>query len=470
MVNPEEVMATATAETPAKRKRKGESPPEASGPLVCQPVGSLALSAIEDFPANVADMLDRLGIGTITALESRITKESEKREGVSMETLIHDTLVAITGMGSYLCQTAATAVLRHLNIGIEQVTDAEPEAEVSEAELTSGDEPVPEPAEAPAVPPSDPPTDTTTAAAPEGDGYHTDPLPVLTPSRASHLSPEALAIYDAETVRLITEQEQIVAEKLLYHKDLQKRAKDAKDIWEEETLALHAMIRSRNENRGRKPTPTLFDSLNHKTDAAIEADGWRALPLSSAHLTVEQIQACEAQEVETLGDLSEWLQGDGDRDMKEELEAAIKRWEKQQAAAAQVEEPKALAADALEELWREFPLDRWTEYGLTASDVKKLAEGTVKRDNSTFPLRTVGDLNRFTTPPEGMPTFNRGYGDIKGIGAAGVDRISEAETKFWAAWNAGLKERFAQERGLTVEVPLVPSEANDETATMGGNK
>ena len=315
-----------------------------------------------------------------------------------------------------------------------------------------------------AEPPSEPPSDTTTAATPDGDGHHSDPLPVLTPSKATHLSPEALALYDAETVRLITEQEQIVAEKLLHHKDLQKRAKDAKDIWEEETLALHAMIRSRAENRGRKPQATLFDALNHQAEAAIEADGWRALPLSSAHLTVAQIQACEAQEIETLGDLSEWLQDDGDRDMKDELEAAIKRWEKQQQQAAQVVESKALpaTADALEELWREFPLDRWTEFGLTDADVRKLAEGTVKRDNSTFPLRTVGDLNRFTTPPDGLPTFNRGYGDIKGIGAAGVDRISEAETRFWAAWNAGLKERFAQERGLTVEA------TSDGNATAAG--
>ena len=81
-----------------------------------------------------------------------------------------------------------------------------------------------------AEPPSEPPSDTTTAATPDGDGHHSDPLPVLTPSKATHLSPEALALYDAETVRLITEQEQIVAEKLLHHKDLQKRAKDAKDI------------------------------------------------------------------------------------------------------------------------------------------------------------------------------------------------------------------------------------------------
>jgi hypothetical protein len=451
--------ATATAEAPAsKRRRKTEEmPPE---PLACQPVGDLALSKIEDFPSSVADMLERLGLGTLTALEDRVAKASESHEGLSMESLIHDTIHSITGMGSYLCQTAAAAVVRHLNIGIEQVADEEPEAE-AEAHA-SEPESTPETAEATAIPPNDPPTDTATATQPEGEepwidggGRIAKEPPVEKIHEKSHATAEMLALYDAETVRLITELEQIVAEKLGTYKTLQKQSKDAKDVWEEETLALHAMIRSRAENRGRKPTPTLFDGIGQ--EPAIEADGWRALPLSAAHLTVAQIQACETEEVETLGDLSEWLQDDGDRDMKDELEAAIKRWDR----ARQRPEPVQAAPDVLEELWREFPIAGWKEYGLSDTDVKKLAEGHVKRDNSTFPIRTVGDLNRFVTPNPEMPDFVRGYGDIKGIGQAGVDRISEAETKFWASWQNGLKERFAEERGLVTKEP----DSGDEAAS-----
>lgn len=113
---------------------------------------------------------------------------------------------------------------------------------------------------------------------------------------------------------------------------------------------------------------------------------------------------------------------------------------------ADQETPAGQSENPESESWKEFPLARWVKYGLTESDVKKLAGCVVKRTGEAFPIRTVGDLNRFVQPNISMPEFSRGFADVKGFGLAAADRLSDAEAKFWEDWNNGLQEQFEKEQ------------------------
>lgn len=104
----------------------------------------------------------------------------------------------------------------------------------------------------------------------------------------------------------------------------------------------------------------------------------------------------------------------------------------------------------LAELWREFPLDRFEKFGLTTGDVEKLAAGEVKQGTG-FPLITVGDLRRFTSPFEHNPSYCRNLTDIRGIGAAAAERIQDANANFWGWWNGGGAEEFAKEKGIAID-------------------
>jgi len=107
----------------------------------------------------------------------------------------------------------------------------------------------------------------------------------------------------------------------------------------------------------------------------------------------------------------------------------------------------APAAVVPEDLWRAYPIERWARYGISAKDVERLAAGEVKKAGERFPITTVGDLSNFSKPsPSG---WVNGYADIKGIGAAGADRISDAEAQFWSWWGGGGDVEYARERGLT---------------------
>lgn len=112
----------------------------------------------------------------------------------------------------------------------------------------------------------------------------------------------------------------------------------------------------------------------------------------------------------------------------------------------------------LAELWREFPLDRFEKFGLTSGDIEKLAAGEVKQGTG-FPLITVGDMQRFTTPYEHNPSYCRNLSDIRGIGAAAVDRIQDANANFWGWWNGGGAEEFAAEKGINLEADAAEDEA-----------
>lgn len=115
------------------------------------------------------------------------------------------------------------------------------------------------------------------------------------------------------------------------------------------------------------------------------------------------------------------------------------------------------------ELVKKFPIGRWKEFGLTDADVKKLSEGELK-SGGPHPVVTVGDLQSFVTPYPDNPAFSRGYGDIRGLGKVAVDRISDAELKFWQWWQGKGGAEYAAELGLTVPHSTEISDVGEQGA------
>lgn len=115
-------------------------------------------------------------------------------------------------------------------------------------------------------------------------------------------------------------------------------------------------------------------------------------------------------------------------------------------------EPKATETED-DGVWKLFPIAGLTDFGLTPGDVAKLHAGELK-EGQPFPIKTMGDLNKFVTPDSTNPSFARGLKDFKGFGEKAVDRLAEAEARFWAKWNAGLHEKFKAE---IAPAPVDPS-------------
>lgn len=98
-------------------------------------------------------------------------------------------------------------------------------------------------------------------------------------------SPESLATYDAETVRLVSEEETEVTEleaKFLARKEAAKHAKEQLEVAEKE---LRELIRDRRSNRGKPPKPKYAKLYveDPKPDDPLEVnpedDAWKATPL-----------------------------------------------------------------------------------------------------------------------------------------------------------------------------------------------
>lgn len=97
----------------------------------------------------------------------------------------------------------------------------------------------------------------------------------------------------------------------------------------------------------------------------------------------------------------------------------------------------------------------------------------MKREDGQHPIKTVGDLSKFSEPS--ASGWTRKLADLKGVGPGGADRIGEAETKFWKWWADGGATEFATERGLiggnatepgtgsgNPEAPASPTEPDDD--------
>jgi len=299
------------------------------------------------------------------------------------------------------------------------------------------------------------------------DAATTDP-PVTTtgkPAKAkpAEPTPEELAAYDAESVRLIGEANDAARSHEAIYNQYSAEAKDAKKRYEQKVDALRELIRQREEKRGKRPEPTLLDVV----------PAWRSRPADAvfddpaASFLDAEAKLRIRGAVQDLGDLHDQLARvvqDGSVPFGLTFDQAVDLRNAVQAI-IDAETPAAIEPPA--ELWREYPIERWMTFGLTAKDVEKLASGESK-DGRGHPILTVGDLNRYVTPnPVGAPDFTRGYADIKGIGRGGADRISEAETKFWAYWRDGGESEFAAERGITNGAQAEPGPGSGDAEAAG---
>lgn len=106
------------------------------------------------------------------------------------------------------------------------------------------------------------------------------------------------------------------------------------------------------------------------------------------------------------------------------------------------------AADPLESLWRDYPLDRWTAFGLSEKQIEKLQAAG---------LSTVGELADYSQP--NGSGYCKKFTDIKGVGKALAEKIEEANLGFWAEWNRVLKDKFAEEKGVVAVGTPQPEES-----------
>ncbi len=112
---------------------------------------------------------------------------------------------------------------------------------------------------------------------------------------------------------------------------------------------------------------------------------------------------------------------------------------------------------ALDNLWRDYPLERWKQYDLPAGVIAALAEANVG---------TVGQLSDYTKP--NANGFAQQLVDVKGIGKAKVDKISEAEVLFWADWAKKLQAEFAREKGIVTDGNETPAQVEPATEPAAG--
>ena len=272
-----------------------------------------------------------------------------------------------------------------------------------------------------------------------------------TPIADDPLTPEELAAYDAETQARVSQAAEVARSAESYYGQCKAEASDAKKRSDEKHSALVDLIRDRSDNRGKRPkpeAPTLLDSIPK----------WREYGLDKLTMLDDVIPKITEAGITTLGELSDQIGPAYNPDagpvlgltreaidmIREQIHALID---------AEFKQPPVES-----ELWREFPIERWSIHGLTPKDIEKLHSGEAKGGGG-HPIITVGDLNRFVTPNPANPSYTRGYADIKGIGTAGADRISEAETAFWGWWRAGGEAEFAKERQPVVEEPQPGTEA-----------
>lgn len=206
--------------------------------------------------------------------------------------------------------------------------------------------------------------------------------------------PEALAEYDSATLKLINDLDGEIDS--LSDDALSKKAaaKEAKDAWEAKRDEMQRVIKERKNNRGKPVQKTLFEAAGPVADEPTPVPAVEAVPLAGP--------------------------------------------------------------DPLEDLWKGFPIERCTTFGLTARDVDILASGERKGGLPTYPVRTLGESALYSSGDGSVP---RHFADFKGLGASGSDRIGAALEAFWGWWGKGGKEEFAKEKGLTSGNPTAQPDA-----------
>lgn len=273
--------------------------------------------------------------------------------------------------------------------------------------------------------------------------------------------------YDAATVQLIEEAAALATDADVKFESLNTQAKNAKKAAEAYTDELRTLIAERQAGRGRRPERTLLDvvidigpaaKLASAADiqATTEGGAWRKLKVEALGLSDELTKFLNSCMCDSAAELSEAVNGflpegatpwnlsaEDVTACQKAISAAI------EAEANAIPDTNPTAPNETQdfgELWKEYPVRRWEAFGITSKDAEKLAAGEVKRETGRRPIVSVGDLAAFSTPTGSG--YSRGYADVKGIGTAGADRISEAEVKFWEWWKSGGELEFATEKGL----------------------
>lgn len=256
-------------------------------------------------------------------------------------------------------------------------------------------------------------------------------------------TPEELAAYDAETQALVSQAAEAARLAELNYGQCKAEASDAKKRSDEKHSALVDLIRHRSENRGKRPKtpePTLLDVLPK----------WKNLPLSTIEIRPELLVEFTKENIANLGELDELINDAtapwSDEDSKEwniTLDEVANLREKLKAVIET--ETAAPLPSAESDLYKQYPIERFTRFGLTSKDVEKLHACETKGTATGFPIITIGDLQRFITPNAASPGYVQSLKDIKGIGDAGCDRIEEAQMQFWGWWRSGGEAEFAAE-------------------------
>lgn len=273
---------------------------------------------------------------------------------------------------------------------------------------------------------------------------------VIDTAKLGPLTPEELAAYDAETQALVSQAAEAARLAELNYGQCKAEASDAKKRSDEKHSALVDLIRHRSENRGKRPKtpePTLLDVLPK----------WKNLPLSTLEISPDLAERI-AKHASDLGGLDEIINSDGEpweASDSEHFGLTLDEVADLRAKLKAVTEKEAAAPAPESDLYKQYPIDRWERFGLTKKDIEKLHACETKGTASGFPIRTMGDLQRFSQPNPACPSYTQTVRDIKGIGDAGFDRIGEAELLFWGWWRAGGEAEFAAELAAK-DAPAAP--------------
>lgn len=235
-------------------------------------------------------------------------------------------------------------------------------------------------------------------------------LPRTKPKEIDYTSPEFLSAYDTETAEVSGQQVRRIYDLQTEWQRLHEEAAAKKKEFEAARTAHLNYVRQRIDQRGKKPAETGNLFQNVEAEETLKKYGPAANASGAA-----AVAGGGPQQLPQTGSAAGWYPDD---------------------------------------LWKQFPIDRYTAWGLTAADVEKLKAGVVKGRPEPFPIETVGDLNRYTTPSEGGHSLR--LTDIKGIGEAAAERLLKADSAFWGEW-PGLSAAFAVEKGYHRPDPLAPS-------------
>lgn len=249
--------------------------------------------------------------------------------------------------------------------------------------------------------------------------------PAAKPKAERYDTPEALAKFDAESFRLIVAKRDEVRALKAAAVVAKEEAADAKKKWELSRNELEDLTGERQKYRGHKP-PGVQLQIPFERSADVHADGGTSHAIGPGEVPKDDV--------------------------------------KPTATAFQPDAPHA-------DLWRQFPLERWTIFGATASDIKKLKEGKIKGTSKAHPILTVGDLSDFCQPWATDPSRNYGFADIVGLGTAGAERISDAQIRFFNEWNTkGLAGEYARELGVPAHADgPADAKAGSGTDRKGGD-